>query len=196
VDTIFSFPVIGKFKLLHIILALMSLAFANSYRTLRIIHNQSALVGPPTFSQVGPHAELAALSKRWRAERNLWIAAFTFTAWAALASFYKEALYKLSLEERLADIMEHQQGSDFTFTHTEGTTTKEADSSGGGAGGGVGGSGGKATDRDLTPRSRSPLKGGLGRGGRPSASPPGSSSTLVHASGSGIKTRRFDKKET
>lgn len=172
----------------------MSLAFANSYRTLKIIHDQSALLGPPTFSQVGPQTELAALSKKWRAERNLWIAAFTFTAWAALAAFYKEAVYRLSLEERLADIMEHQQGSDFTFTHTEGTTTKEAESSGGGAVGG--GSAGKVADRDLTPRSRSPLKGGLG-GGRPSASPPGSSSMLVHASASGRnKTRRLDKKET
>lgn len=33
------------------------------------------------WPQASPKAEISHLSKRWRAERNLWISAFAFTAW-------------------------------------------------------------------------------------------------------------------
>lgn len=45
-------------------------------RQLQLLHQQAL---DPTFSS--PKAELAHLSKRWRQERNMWMAAFAFSAW-------------------------------------------------------------------------------------------------------------------
>jgi hypothetical protein len=53
---------------------------------------------------VSPPQEISHLSKRWRAERNLWMCAFAFSAWVFLAALYREAARRLDLEARLADM--------------------------------------------------------------------------------------------
>lgn len=59
------------------------------------------------------------LSKRWRSERNLWLAGFAFSMWAVLAAFYRELGRRLQLEDRLVDF----EMSGYTMTADE--TTRE-----------------------------------------------------------------------
>lgn len=153
IQRIFKFPVIGQsFKFLHVVIVFLGLAVASAYRSLHIILEKCEEVGPQPLVATGPTHELNLLSKRWRAERNLWISAFAFSAWCTLAAFFKEAATRLSLEEKVADM----ERSDITFSRDD--PSREVTS-----------------QHDVTPRSASPL----GKH-RPSASPP--QKMKVHAS--------------
>jgi hypothetical protein len=48
--------------------------------------------------------EISHLSKRWRAERNLWMCAFAFSAWVFLTALYRETARRMDAESRLADM--------------------------------------------------------------------------------------------
>lgn len=102
-----------------------------------------------------PNYEIAYLSKRWRAERNVWLSAFAFTSWAVLAAFYREMGRRLRLEERLVD---YEMSAGYTATVDD--TTRDVSQSR------------EVTSRKndlLSPRSitESPVKthGGIPRGG-------------------------------
>ena len=110
-------PLIGVFKTLHVMLFALGLALASALRTLQQLQ-QSHLTATPFAT---PNYEIPHLSKRWRAERNLWLSAFAFTMWAVLAAFFREMGRRLRLEERLAEY----EMSDFTV----GDTTREASQS-------------------------------------------------------------------
>jgi hypothetical protein len=60
-------------------LFLTSMTFISAWRALRAVQ-QLAITSTSTFSAT-PGLEAATLSKRWRAERNVWIAGFASFAW-------------------------------------------------------------------------------------------------------------------
>ena len=103
------------------------------------------------------------LSKRWRCERNLWLAGFAFSMWAVLAAFLKELGARMKLESRL---VEFEMSGGYTATVDDDTThTREASVSK------------EVTSQHrnvLSPRSltASPTKPGAGGGRRQAAVPP------------------------
>lgn len=101
-------PLIGVFKMLHVMLFLLAVAFSSAFRTLQLL-TQGQLTAAPFTT---PNYEISQLSKRWRAERNLWLSAFAFTMWAVLAAFYREMARRIRAEERLVEF----EASDFTNT--------------------------------------------------------------------------------
>lgn len=100
-------------------LFLLAVALGNAVRSLKLVEQQMAAAA--TFAT--PNWEVAHLSKRWRAERNLWLAGFAFAMWATLAAFYREAKKRMQLEERL---MEAELSETYTATID---TTKDRDAS-------------------------------------------------------------------
>ncbi|PSC72645.1 expressed protein isoform B [Micractinium conductrix] len=104
---VFDLPIVGAFKLLHIMLWITALAFLSSARQVQVMRQTQA---DQVFTT--PNQEIAVLSKRWRAERNLWLSAFAFSSWVFLAAFYREAVRRLELEARLSDL----ERSEFTAT--------------------------------------------------------------------------------
>jgi hypothetical protein len=114
---VFDMPLVGAFKTLHVMLFFLGLVFGSSLRTLQIIKNaHETNVAMATT----PNYEINYLSKRWRAERNMWLSAFAFTAWAVLAAFYRELGRRLRLESRL---VEFEMSA---YTATVDDTTREA----------------------------------------------------------------------
>lgn len=109
VQKVFDLPIVGRFKLLHIMLWLTAVAFLGTARQLQLLHAQQTEQVWAT-----PNMEIHFLSKRWRAERNLWMGAFAFSAWVFLAAFYREAVRRMALEARLSEM----ERSDFTATET------------------------------------------------------------------------------
>eukprot|EP00887_Chlorella_sp_A99_P002823 scaffold6.g2823.t1 len=108
---VFDLPLIGVFKLLHVMLFLTLAAFLGSWRQvvfMRQLHETSVFATP--------NQEIGALSKRWRAERNLWMSAFAFSAWIMLGSFYREAVRRLQLQERFEELEKAAEASDLTAT--------------------------------------------------------------------------------
>ncbi|KAK2076173.1 hypothetical protein QBZ16_001105 [Prototheca wickerhamii] len=74
-------------------------------RQLQVVRAQQQL---GMFSS--PNQEIALLSKKWRTERNLWIAAFAFSAWAGLAAFYREAQRRARAENELQEVRLLREG--------------------------------------------------------------------------------------
>jgi hypothetical protein len=114
-------PIVGLFKTLHVMLFALALAFASSVRNLQII-TQSHLTSPPLAT---PNYEIQFLSKRWRAERNMWLSAFAFTMWAVLAAFYRELGRRLQAEERVCEIEMSMDG--YTVDTTREVTSRNVD---------------------------------------------------------------------
>lgn len=167
VSRVLDARVLHVFKTIHVMLFLLGLAVASAARALHDLQ-ASHTAAPSPFAT--PKYEVMFLSKRWRTERNLWLAGFAFSMWAVLAAFVRELGRRMTLEDRLMDF----EMSGYTVTQDE--TTRP------------GGGGGGATDREgsvsrevtsrkkdfLSPRSltASPAKPGP----RPPR-PPGAAST-------------------
>ena len=96
-------------------LFLLGLCFLSAVRTLATLQ-ESHLNSSPFAT---PKYEIMYLSKRWRSERNMWLAGFAFSMWAVLAAFYRELGRRLQLEDRLVDF----EMSGYTMTADE--TTRE-----------------------------------------------------------------------
>ncbi|GAB4820959.1 hypothetical protein N2152v2_008005 [Parachlorella kessleri] len=96
VERVFGLRMVGAFQLLHVMLFLTGMALVSSLRVLHNLRQQEVGAVWPTAN-----SELTHLSRRWRAERNTWIAAFAFTMWCVLSAFYREAVRRIKLEERL-----------------------------------------------------------------------------------------------
>lgn len=114
-------PLVGVFKTLHVMLFILGLTFASSVRQLQKIAEDQNLAN----GLAGPHFEVQHLSKRWRAERNMWLTAFAFTLWTVLAAFYKELGKRLSAEERLIEIEMSMDG--YTADTTREVSSKPRD---------------------------------------------------------------------
>ena len=105
---VFDLPLVGALKLLHVMLWITAVAFLSTPPPQQLHarqrcaprvqgHTKSAPPPPPgagSARQVHlmrlaqadtvfatPNMEIGFLSKRWRAERNLWMSAFAFTSW-------------------------------------------------------------------------------------------------------------------
>ena len=99
VDRTLALPVIGTFQLLHVMIALSGAAAVGSVRDAAAAakHKGSGLELSLSASAAASYS-----AKRWRAERNAWIAAFSLAAWCLLARVY-------SLARRLADLEDERE---------------------------------------------------------------------------------------
>ncbi|KAI3436576.1 hypothetical protein D9Q98_005992 [Chlorella vulgaris] len=107
---VFDMPIIGAFKALHVMLWITAVAFLGSARQAHLIREAGK-----GASWTTPNMEISHLSKRWRAERNLWMCAFAFSAWVFLTALYRETARRMDAESRLADM----ERSEFTATETQ-----------------------------------------------------------------------------
>jgi hypothetical protein len=115
VSRVLDLPIVGIFRALHVMLFLLGLCFLSAVRTLATL--QESHLNNSAFAT--PKYEIMYLSKRWRSERNMWLAGFAFSMWAVLAAFYRELGRRLQLEDRLVDF----EMSGYTMTADE--TTRE-----------------------------------------------------------------------
>lgn len=102
VAKVFEVPLLGVFKLLHVMLVILGLSLLSAGRTLARLQEQHALEEMSDISK-GMMYDTVRLNKRWRAERNVWLSAFAFTMWTVLAMFYREMARRLRVEDRLAE---------------------------------------------------------------------------------------------
>lgn len=114
-------PLVGIFKTLHVMLFFLAMSFASAVRQLQKIADDQEKAPP----MAAPHYEVQHLSKRWRAERNMWLAAFAFTLWAVLAAFYRELAKRMNAEERLIEIEMSMDG--YTADTTREVSSKPRD---------------------------------------------------------------------
>lgn len=97
VDSTLGIQLIGNnLRLLHFMLVVSGAAFLATIRTTYQLKDQH--LDP---SSVTPNVLSANLGKRWRAERNFWIAFITFTLWCLLARFYQILKQKAQIEDNL-----------------------------------------------------------------------------------------------
>lgn len=115
VHRIFDLPVLGVFKLLHVALGLTGLVLLASMRQVSIIHQLEQVAVFAT-----PNVEIGHLSKRWRAERNVWMSAFTFASWLMLSALAREAVARLQLQDRWDELEQAEPPSELTTTAPSG----------------------------------------------------------------------------
>ena len=98
VDRTLGLPVLGTLQLLHVMIALAGAAAVGSVR------DAAAAAKHKGGLELSLSASAAAsyAAKRWRAERNAWIAAFALAAWCLLARVY-------SMARRLADLEDERE---------------------------------------------------------------------------------------
>lgn len=96
VDAVLSFPLLGSFKLFHVIVATTGLSFAETSRQTFALQQQRTSEMIET-----PNVVTGLLAKKWRSERNWWISLTCFTTWVLLAAFYRTAVHVLRLEDQL-----------------------------------------------------------------------------------------------
>ena len=98
VDRTLGLPVLGTLQLLHVMIALSGAAAVGSVR------DAAAAARHKGGLELSLSASAAAsyAGKRWRAERNAWIAAFAAAAWCLLARVY-------SMARRLADLEDERE---------------------------------------------------------------------------------------
>jgi len=118
VSRVFDLPIVGVFRTLHVMLFFLGITFGGALSVVRNLRTQKDMMDDSAY--VTPNYEVAYLSKRWRAERNVWLSAFAFTSWAVLAAFYREMGRRLRLEERLVD---YEMSAGYTATVDD--TTRE-----------------------------------------------------------------------
>lgn len=89
------YSIAGQLRLVHLALAVTSVAFAaTSLHTYQLAKQ----VLPESLT---PNAKTAILARRWREERNFWIACLTFMLWGLLYRFYTLMLEHVQLRERV-----------------------------------------------------------------------------------------------
>jgi len=97
VDRTLSLPVLGTLKLAAVAQAVTGAALVSSARdALRLSSVKHIDIATPS-------ATAALLAKRWRAERNAWIATLAFLSWLALARVTLLVRRLASLEDAVAE---------------------------------------------------------------------------------------------
>lgn len=85
-------------QLVHVALIIAGAAFlATSINTYKV----TQLHLPETLT---PNQKTAVLAKRWREERNFWIAALTFSLWSLLYRFYSLMVEHTALQDRVREL--------------------------------------------------------------------------------------------
>lgn len=93
-----SFTMIGGMKLVHFSLFASGIPLVDSvFRTLR--SSQAA-----ESQDVRPELKIGLLAKKWREERNFWIAAMGFTLWCLLSVLYAQVSKMVSMEDQIEEL--------------------------------------------------------------------------------------------
>lgn len=92
----------NNFKLLHVMLFITGSAFVATTRTTFMMYASKERDGDP--KDLTPNQQLGNLAKKWRGERNFWIAFFTFTLWCFLARFHEVLNHMAQLEDQLEQL--------------------------------------------------------------------------------------------
>jgi len=99
-NKVLAFSVVGGMKLVHFSLILAGVPlFDSGMRTYK--HAQAV-----SDSELTPNQKIGLLAKKWREERNFWIAAMAFTLWCLLTVLYSQVDHMLKLEDRCDDLQE------------------------------------------------------------------------------------------
>lgn len=99
-NKVLSFSVVGGIKLVHFALILAGVPlFDSGMRTYK--HAQAV-----SDSELTPNQKIGLLAKKWREERNFWIAAMAFTLWCLLTVLYAHVDSLLKLEDKVDDLQE------------------------------------------------------------------------------------------
>lgn len=96
------FPVFGGVRLVHFGMAISGMSFAGVTGALYKSHKEY-------LEQRTPNKEIMILAKRWREERNFWIAFMCFFLWCVVYRFFYMALNLIDLQDQLAAINAAQQ---------------------------------------------------------------------------------------
>ncbi|WIA13325.1 hypothetical protein OEZ85_006908 [Tetradesmus obliquus] len=92
---VLNFPVLGGIRFVHMALILSGVPLADSgFRTFKSA--QEAL-----DHELTPNQRVSVLAKKWREERNFWIAAMAFTLWCLLTVLYAQVGQALRVHDAL-----------------------------------------------------------------------------------------------
>ncbi|KAG2493663.1 hypothetical protein HYH03_008177 [Edaphochlamys debaryana] len=89
------FQLFGGVRLVHVAILVTGAAFAAS--SMHTYH----LTQAPMPDTLTPNQRTAVLARRWREERNFWIATLTFLLWGLLYRFYALMLEHVELKDRV-----------------------------------------------------------------------------------------------
>ncbi|DBA99502.1 TPA: hypothetical protein ACH3X3_012089 [Trebouxia sp. C0006] len=99
----------NQLSLLHFMLVITGVAFLTTLQTTqKLAKDRGFNVGPESDS---PLIQAGSMGKKWRSERNFWIAFICFTLWCLLARFFKILLNKARIEDELANVKSGGGGS-------------------------------------------------------------------------------------
>lgn len=95
---ILSFPMIGGLKFVHFSLGVSGIPLLDSiFRTVRTAQAAHA-------DDVRPEIKISLLAKKWREERNFWIAALGFILWCLLSVLFAQVSRMVKLEDDLEQL--------------------------------------------------------------------------------------------
>jgi hypothetical protein len=90
-----AFPVLGGMKFVHLALILAGVPLIDSsFRTYKMAQDAND-------SELTPNQRISVLAKKWREERNFWIAAMAFTLWCLVTVFYGQVSRALRIHDEL-----------------------------------------------------------------------------------------------
>ena len=92
VDRVLTLPVLGAVALGHVMQAVTGAALLGAAR-------DAVRLGRAAKVDVSPSVTAANLAKRWRAERNAWLAALAFVAWTLLVRVHVLVRRLVALED-------------------------------------------------------------------------------------------------
>mmetsp|Transcript_8660 Transcript_8660/g.14935 ORF Transcript_8660/g.14935 Transcript_8660/m.14935 type:complete len:185 (-) Transcript_8660:204-758(-) len=84
------------FKLVHVMIALTAIALTGC--AIHVHKLKSELAG---MDMLTPNQRMGLLGRKWREERNFWIAALAFLLWAMLHRFYSLLIEHVSIKDRV-----------------------------------------------------------------------------------------------
>lgn len=90
-----AFPVLGGMKLVHLALILSGVPLIDSsFRTYKMSQDAAD-------HDLTPNQRISMLAKKWREERNFWIAAMAFTLWCLVSVLYSQVARALRIHDEL-----------------------------------------------------------------------------------------------
>lgn len=97
-DKFLSFPVVGGAQLVHIMIFITALVFAAAVQqTVRA--NQAFLDETLT-----PNQKTSLLAKKWREERNFWIAMISFLLWCVCTRLYQLGVSSVRMQDKIEEL--------------------------------------------------------------------------------------------
>eukprot|EP00877_Chromochloris_zofingiensis_P003473 jgi/Chrzof1/13126/Cz07g20240.t1 len=94
-NRVLSFSVVGGMKLVHFSLILSGVPLLDSgFRTFKSAQAANE-------AELTPNQRISLLAKKWREERNFWIAAMAFTLWCILTVLYGQVDHAMKIEDEI-----------------------------------------------------------------------------------------------